>query len=172
MAIRSRIAGGAGDSPASGRAKLAACRCAAREREQANRLLHQKKVVPSDLISSPLTTGMHGIELCDPERGALRLSAPLRTFSPFAESMPPGTPPAASLSGPDCSQRPFAHPQRVPPLGDLHSGVNVPGLPLRNPSRLASVPVRPFGSATALRFAPLTATSTPQARCTSTAWFG
>jgi len=128
--------------------------------------------VPSDLISSPLTTGMHGIELCDPERGALRLSAPLRTFSPFAGSMPPGTPPAASLSGPDCSQRPFAHPQRVPPLGDLHSGVNVPGLPLRNPSRLASVPVRPFGSATALRFAPLAAASIPQARCTSTVWFG
>jgi hypothetical protein len=40
------------------------------------------------------------------------------------------------------------------------------------PSEWASVPVRPFGSATASRFAPVAAASTPQARCTSTIRFG
>jgi hypothetical protein len=80
---------------------------------------------------------MHGIELRDRERRTLRLSAPLRTFSPSAGSMLSSTPPAASLSGPGRSQRPFARPQRLSPLGDLHSGVKAPGLPLRAlPDRL------------------------------------
>jgi hypothetical protein len=38
--------------------------------------------------------------------------------------------------------------------------------------QIASVPVRPFGSATALRIAPVAATSLPVARCTSTTRFG
>jgi len=51
-------------------------------------------------IYSPLTTGMHGIELRDQERRTIRLSAPLLTFSPSAGSMPSGSPLAASRSGP------------------------------------------------------------------------
>ena len=39
-------------------------------------------------------------------------------------------------------------------------------------SQIPSVPVRPFGSTTAPRFAPATAASLPQARCTSTTRFG
>jgi len=35
-----------------------------------------------------------------------------------------------------------------------HSGVNVPGLPLRFPDRLLLLPVRPFSSAAKTRFAP------------------
>ncbi len=125
-------------------------------------------MVPSDPISSPLTTGMHGIELRDPERRTFRLLAPLPAFSPLTGSMPPGTPLAYSLSGPGYSWRPFARPQRLPPLGDLHSGVNVPDLPLRT---LPEWLWRPFGLSAPLpcsRFAPVTAASMPQARCTST----
>ena len=40
-----------------------------------------------------------------------------------------------------------------------------------HPSRSVSMPVRPFGSTTASRFAPVTAASTPHARCTSTIRF-
>jgi hypothetical protein len=40
------------------------------------------------------------------------------------------------------------------------------------PPKSASVPVRPFDSTTASRFAPLAAASLPQARCTSTTRFG
>src|ERR1035437_1390977 len=70
------------------------------------------------------------------------------------------------------SYRLFARPQRLPPLGDLHSGVKAPSLLLRFlPSRLV-VPVRPFGSTTASRFAPVAAVSLPLARCTSTTRFG
>ena len=83
-----------------------------------------------------------------------------------------GTPLAASLSGPGRSCRPFARPQQLPPLGDLHSGVKAPSLLLRFlPSKLV-VPVRPFGSTTALRIAPVAAASLPLARCTSTTRFG
>ena len=40
------------------------------------------------------------------------------------------------------------------------------------PSQPASAPVRPFGSTTASRFAPVAAASLPQARCASTTRFG
>src|ERR1035437_6987686 len=40
------------------------------------------------------------------------------------------------------------------------------------PSKWASMPVRPFGSTTASRFAPVAAVSLPVTRCTSTTRFG
>jgi hypothetical protein len=43
---------------------------------------------------------MHGTEHRNQTRGAPRLSAPQRTFSPSAGSMPPGAPPAVARSGP------------------------------------------------------------------------
>ena len=38
-------------------------------------------------------------------------------------------------------------------------------------SQIGSVPVRPFGSTTVSRIAPVAAASLPEARCTSTPWF-
>src|ERR1035437_5745598 len=70
------------------------------------------------------------------------------------------------------SYRLFARPQRLPPLGDLHSGVKAPSLLLRFLPSTLVVPVRPFGSAAASRFAPVAAVSLPLARCTSTTRFG
>jgi hypothetical protein len=129
-------------------------------------------MVPSDPISSPLTTGMHGIELRDQERRTLRLSAPLRTFfavrriNAFKHA-------ACCLSlGTGSLVTAFRSPttaatSRRPPFRGQSS------LPATShPSRPISVPVRPFDSATALRFAPVTAASTSQARCTSTIRFG
>ena len=51
---------------------------------------------------------------------------------------------------------------RRPPFRGQRSGPAT-----SHPSRSVSVPVRPFGSTTASRFAPVAAASTPQARCTS-----
>src|ERR1035437_1219616 len=76
------------------------------------------------------------------------------------------------LPGTGRSYRLFARPQRPPPLGDLHSGVKAPSLLLRFLPSTVVVPVRPFGSTTASRFAPVAAVSLPVARCTSTTWFG
>src|SRR5450631_3917176 len=60
----------------------------------------------------------------------------------------------------------------MPPLGNLHSGVKAPSLLLRFLPSTLVVPVRPFGSTTASRFAPVAAASLPGARCTSTTRFG
>src|ERR1035437_9240000 len=76
------------------------------------------------------------------------------------------------LPGTGRSYRLFARPQRLPPLGDLHSGVKAPSLLLRFLPSTLVVPVRPFGSTTASRFAPVAAGSLPVARCTSTTRFG
>ena len=57
----------------------------------------QKKKVPSDLIPSLLTTGMHGIERCDRERRTLGLSAPRWPVCPALGSKLPGAPQPVSL---------------------------------------------------------------------------
>src|ERR1035438_1347060 len=76
------------------------------------------------------------------------------------------------LPGTGRSYRLFARPQRLSPLGDLHSGVKAPSLLLRFLPSTLVMPVRPFGSTTASRFAPVAAASLPVARCTSTTRFG
>jgi hypothetical protein len=57
-------------------------------------------MVPSDLISSWLTTGMHGIEHCRQKRRTIRRSAPRWPFSPAPGSMLPSSPLAASCPEP------------------------------------------------------------------------
>jgi hypothetical protein len=129
-------------------------------------------MVPSDPISSPLTTGMHGIELRDQERRTLRLSAPLRTFftvrriNAFKHAaccLSLGT---GSLVTAFRSPATVAASQQPPFRGQSFRTCYFA------PFQIASVPARPFGSAVALRFAPVAAASTPQARCTSTTRFG
>jgi hypothetical protein len=97
---------------------------------------------------------------------------PYERVSPSAGSVLSSTPPAASRSGPGYSWRPFARPQRLPPLDGLHSGVEASGLLLRTlPDRLP----RPFGTSALLpcsRLRQLTAASMPQARCASAIRFG
>jgi hypothetical protein len=78
---------------------------------------------------------------------ALRLQTPQTPFSPTPGSMPANAPPALrqpeSDPGSDLSLA-----RNGCALQRLHSGVNVPGLPLQI-SRLTSFrPVRPFGSTT------------------------
>ncbi len=91
----------------------------------------QKEVVPSDLISS-LALYRHA------RHGALRTKAPdvspLRSpMAVFSSRRINASWLAACclLSGTGCSERPFARPQQLPPLGDLHSGVKAPSLLLR-----------------------------------------
>lgn len=73
---------------------------------------------------------MHGTEHCNRTLGALRLSAPQRTFSPSAGSMPSGALPV----GPDQDRllvTAFRSPVTAAPSRGLHPGVKVPGLLLR-----------------------------------------
>ena len=105
------------------------------------------------------------------KRRAFRLSAPRWLFSPAAGSMLPGSPLAASCSEP-VARNGFSLARNSCRL----SATSIPGSKL--PAcyfasfQLASVPVRPFGSTTASRIAPVAAASLPGARCTSATWFG
>ena len=114
---------------------------------------------------------MHGIEHREQERRTIRLSAPRWPFSPAPGSMLPGSPLAASARNRSLVTA-FRSPataaaSRRPPFRGQSSQ---PATSL--PSKYASVPVRPFGSTTASRFAPVAAVSLPLARCTSTTRFG
>ena len=77
-----------------------------------------------------LTTGMHGTEHCDQERRTLRLSAPRNGFLQSTGSMLPGTPLAASFSGPG-ARNGLSLARNGCLLRGLHSGVKVPDLLLR-----------------------------------------
>ena len=113
---------------------------------------------------------MHGIEHREQKRRAIRLSAPQRPFSPAPGSMLPGSPLAASCPEP-VARNGFLLARNSCRL----SATSIPGSKL--PAcyfasfQVASVPVRPFGSTTAFRIAPVAAASLPQARCTSTTRF-
>jgi hypothetical protein len=113
---------------------------------------------------------MHGMEHCEQKRRAIRLSAPRWLVSPPAGSMLPGSPLAASRSGP-VARSGFSLARNSCRL----SATSIPGskLPACHFAsfQLASMPVRPFGSTTASRIAPVAAASLPEARCTSTIWF-
>jgi hypothetical protein len=114
---------------------------------------------------------MHGIEHREQKRRTIRPSAPRWPFSPAYGSMLPGSPLAAFCPEPIARNGfSLAH-------NSCHlSATSIPGSKL--PAcyfasfQIASVPVRPFGSATAPRIAPVTAASLPVARCTSTTRFG
>ena len=96
---------------------------------------------------------MHGIELCEQERRTIRRSAPRWPFSPAAGSMLPGSPLAASCPEP-VARNGFSLARNSCRL----SATSIPGSKLPAcyfaPFQAAFVPVRPFGSATASRFAP------------------
>jgi len=85
--------------------------------------------------------------------------------------MLPGSPLAASCSEP-VARNGFSLARNSCRL----SAASIPGSKLPAcyfaSSRIASVPVRPFGSTTAFRIAPVAAASLPEARCTSTPRFG
>ena len=114
---------------------------------------------------------MHGMEHCKQKRRTFRLSTPRWLFSPAAGSMLPGSPLAASCSEP-VARNGFSLARNNCRL----SATSIPGSKL--PAcyfasfQVASVPVRPFGSTTASRIAPVAAASLPGARCTSTTRFG
>ena len=96
---------------------------------------------------------MPGIELREQERRTIRLSAPRWPFSPAAGSMLPGSPLAASCPEP-VARNGFS----LACNGCCLSAASIPGSKLPAcyfaPFQAAFVPVRPFGSATASRFAP------------------
>jgi hypothetical protein len=91
---------------------------------------------------------MHGIELCEQKRRALRLSAPRWPFSPAPGSMLPGSPLAASCPEP-VARNGFSLARN----GCRLSATSIPGSKLSAcyfaSFQVASVPVRPFGSTTA-----------------------
>jgi hypothetical protein len=113
---------------------------------------------------------MHGMERCKQKRRTIRLSAPRWPFSPALGSMLPGSPLAASCPEP-VARNGFSLARNSYRL----SAASIPGSKL--PAcyfasfQVLSVPVRPFGSTTASRIAPVAAASLPRTRCTSTAWF-
>ena len=114
---------------------------------------------------------MHGIEHRGQERRTIRLSAPRWPFSPALGSMLPGSPLAASCPEPVARNGlSLAH------NGCRLSASSIPGSKLPAcyfaSSQITSAPVRPFGSTTTTRFAPLAAVSLPLARCTSATRFG
>ena len=113
---------------------------------------------------------MHGIEHRRQKRRTIRRSAPRWLFSPTHGSMLPGSPLAASCPEP-VARNGFSLARN----GCRLSATSIPGSKL--PAcyfasfQVASVPVQPFGSATAFRIAPVAAASLPQTRCTSTTRF-
>ena len=114
---------------------------------------------------------MHGIEHCRQKRRTIRCSAPRWPFSPASGSMPSSSPLAASCPEP-VARNGFSLARNSCHL----SATSIPGSKLPAcyfaSSRVASMPVRPFGSTTAFRIAPVAAASLPVARCTSTTRFG
>jgi hypothetical protein len=109
------------------------------------------------------TTGMHGVNIAICVAWAFRLPAPQAPFSPAPGSMPASTPPA--LRGPESDSRSDLSLTRNGCASQrLHSGVNVPGLPLRIPTGF--LPARSVLWLHNLsRFAPASTASTPQTRC-------
>jgi hypothetical protein len=95
---------------------------------------------------------MHGMEHCEQKRRTIRLSAPQWLFSPAAGSMLPGSPLAAS-----CPEPVARNGLSLARNSCRLSATSIPGSKL--PAcyfasfQVASVPVRPFGSATASRIA-------------------
>ena len=89
---------------------------------------------------------MHGTEHCNQKCRTFRLSAPQRPFSPTAGSMLPGSPQRSSARG-----RSLVTAFRSPATAPAYA-VSIPGSTFLAcyfaPSRLAVLPVRPFGSAT------------------------
>ena len=90
---------------------------------------------------------MHGIEHCRQKRRTIRRSAPRWPFSPAPGSMLPGSPLAASCPEP-VARSAFSLVRNRCRL----SATSIPGSKLPAcyfaPFQMASVPVRPFGSAT------------------------
>ena len=111
------------------------------------------------------------MEHCEQKRRTIRRSAPRWLVSPASGSMLPGSPLAASCSGP-VARNGFLLARNSCRL----SATSIPGSKLLAcyfaSFQVASVPVRPFGSTTAFRIAPVAAASLPGARCTSTTRFG
>ena len=115
---------------------------------------------------------MHGIELCRQKRRTIRCSAPRWPFSPAPGSMPSSSPLAASCPEPVANNGFLLTRTGYRLSATSISGVKAPSLLLRFLPSTLVVPVRPFGSTTACRFAPAAAASLPVARCTSTTRFG
>ena len=113
---------------------------------------------------------MHGIEHRRQKRRTIRRSAPRWPFSPAPGSMLPGSPLAAFCPEP-VARNGFSLARN----GCRLSATSIPGSKL--PAcyfasfQVASMPVRPFCSTTAPRFAPVATASTLLARCTSTTRF-
>ena len=111
------------------------------------------------------------MEHCEQKRRTIRLSAPQWLFSPATGSMLPGSPLAAS-----CPEPVARNGLSLARNSCRLSATSIPGSKL--PAcyfasfQVASVPVRPFGSTTASRIAPVAAASLPGTRCTSATWFG
>src|ERR1035441_2305237 len=115
---------------------------------------------------------MHGIELCRQKRRTIRCSAPRWPFSPAPGSMPSSSPLAASCPEPVANNGFLLTRTGYRLSATSISGVKAPSLLLRFLPSTLVVPVRPFGSTTACRFAPVAAASLPVARYTSTTRFG
>src|ERR1039457_4154795 len=115
---------------------------------------------------------MHGIELCRQKRRTIRCSAPRWPFSPAPGSMLPRSPLAASCPEPVAHNGFLLARTGCRLSATSISGVKAPSLLLRFLPSTLVVPVRPFGSTTACRFAPVAAASLPVTRCTSTTRFG
>ena len=114
---------------------------------------------------------MHGIEHRRQKRRTIRRSAPRWPFSPAPGSMLPGSPLAAFCPEP-VARNGFSLARN----GCHLSAASIPGSKLpacyfASFQVMLVVPVRPFGSTTASRFAPVAAASLPVARCTSTTRF-
>jgi hypothetical protein len=114
---------------------------------------------------------MHGIEHCRQKRRTIRCSAPRWPFSPAPGSMLPSSPLAASCPEP-VARNGFSLVRDNCRLSATAIPGQVPSLLLRVLPSTLVMPVRPFGSTTACRFAPVAAASLPVARCTSTTRFG
>ena len=114
---------------------------------------------------------MHGTEHCKQKRRAIRLSAPRWLVSPAAGSMLPGSPLAASCPGPVARNG-----LSLACNSCRLSATSIPGS--KFPAcyfasfQIASVPVRPFGSTTASRIAPVAAASRLRPVAASATWFG
>ena len=130
----------------------------------------KQEKVPSDLVSSFALRRHARHRALQSGRGAFRLSAPQRAFSPPAGSMPPGTPPAV----PDRDRSlvtAFRSPATAALSLSLHPEVNAPGLLLRF---LPARPRHPFGPTLhdRARFAPATAASSLGPRYSGCAQYG
>jgi hypothetical protein len=117
-----------------------------------------------------LSTGMHGMEHCEPKRRAFRLSAPRWLSFSCRRINASWLAAAVSGSGPVARNGFSLARNSCRLLAASIPGSKLPACYFAS-FQMASVPVRPFGSTTASRIAPVAAASWPGTRCTSTTWF-